>query len=186
MAGSRVVTRYIRSLLGLASEMGVLEKVHADMQLISATCNNSREFVLMLKSPIIKHDQKRSILEIIFKRKVNALTLSIFDIITRKNREPLLPSIAGQFHQAYNEHKGIGQASVTTTIALDAKTRKEIEDIAKKLSERTKIELEEKVNEDLIGGFVLNVGDKQVDASIRSKINLLKVKFSENPYIKEF
>jgi F-type H+-transporting ATPase subunit delta len=61
-----------------------------------------------------------------------------------------------------------------------------MEDMAKGLSGMENVELEERVDKDLIGGFVLNVGDRQVDASVRSRLKALKLKFSENPYIKEF
>lgn len=186
MASTRVASRYVKSLLGLAVEQKALDQVHADMQLFSKTCKNSKELMLMLKSPIIRHDQKRAILESLFKSKVSALTMSFIDIITRKNREPLLPAIASEFHNAYNDYKGIGRASITTTVAMDDKTRKEVEAIVKKLSNRAAIELEEKVDQDLIGGFILNVDDRQIDASIKNKLKTLKLKFSENPYIKEF
>lgn len=186
MASTRVASRYVKSLLGLAVEQNSLDKVHEDMKLFASVCENNAGLVMMLKSPIIKHDKKKAILEKIFQGKVTTLTMAIIDIITRKNREPLLPEIAREFHNAYNDFKGIGKATVTTTVAMDDKTRKEIEAIAKKLAEKTTVELDEKVDKDLIGGFVLNVGDRQIDASIRSRLKALKVKFSENPYIKEF
>ncbi len=186
MADSRVASRYVKSLLGLAVEREALEKVHQDMVLFSKVCKENRAFTLMLRNPIIKHDKKREILEKIFSGKVNALTLAIFDIITRKNREPLLPTIASEFHLAYNEYKGVGGATVTTAVPLDAKLRSEIEKIVKKLSDKKEVEIEEKVDASMIGGFVLNVGDRQVDASIKNKLNALKVTFSQNPYIKEF
>ena len=112
--------------------------------------------------------------------------MAIIDILTKKNREPLLPGIAAEFHQAYNVYKGIQKASVISATALDAATRNEIEAIVKKLSNKTKVEIDQKVDSSLIGGFVLNVGDKQIDASIKTKLKSLQVKFSENPYIKEF
>ena len=186
MADIRAASRYVKSLLGLAVEKGVLEEVHKDMQLFSKTIDENREFKLMLLSPIIKHDIKLEILRKIFKGKVNALTISIFEIITRKNREPILASIAKEFHNAYNEHKGIGVATVTTATPLDAKLRGEIEKLVRKYSDKKEIELVEKVDKEMIGGFILNVGDKQVDASIKNKLKALKVKFSQNPYIKEF
>jgi len=186
MADSRVASRYVKSLLGLAVEKGALDKVHDDMTLFSKVCEENRAFVLMLRNPIIKHDKKRDILEKLFKGKVHTLTLAIFDIITKKNREPLLPAIATEFHVAYNDYKGVGGASVTTAIPLDAKLRSEIEQIVKKLSDKKQVEIEEKVDADMIGGFVLNIGDRQIDASIKNKLKALKVKFSQNPYIKEF
>ena len=186
MAETRVASRYVKSLLGLAVEQGALENVHQDMQLFDKICGSNTDFLLMLRSPIIKHDKKKDILEKIFKGKVHKLSLAIIDILTAKNREPLLPIIAKEFHAAYNEFKGISEASVITTFPVDEQLRSEFENIVKKLTSKEKIELEEKVDPNLIGGFILNVGDKQIDASIKSKLRILKVKFSENPYKKEF
>lgn len=186
MGHLRVVSRYVKSLLDLAVERGVLEQVHKDMQLFSKVCRENLTFTLMLRNPIIKHDKKRNILEKLFKGKVHDLTMAIFDIITRKNREPLLPEIATEFHNAYNVYKGIGKASVTTAIPLDAASRKELEKIIKGILDKDQIELEENVDSEMIGGFILNAGDRQVDASIKNKLKSLKVKLSENPYIKEF
>lgn len=183
---SRVATRYVKSLLDLAVSQGVLDKVHDDMKLFSATVERSNDLALMLKSPVIKHDKKRSILEALFKSRVNALTMAFIDILTRKNREPLLAEISGEFHNAYNNFKGIGRASITTTVAMDDKTRQQVEAIVKQLSNRKQVELHESVDKDLIGGFILQVEDKQIDASIKNQLKKLKLKFSENPYVKDF
>lgn len=181
-----VASRYVKSLLGLAVEKGALDQVHADMQLFTKVVEENRDFKLMLRSPVIKHDKKNDVLKSIFQGKVNALTLAIFDIITRKNREPILPAIASEFHNAYNAYKGIGEATVTTAVPMDKELRSEIEAIAKKVSDKTQLELQEKVDPEMIGGFVLKVGDQQIDASLKNKLNVLKIKFSHNPYIKEF
>lgn len=185
MSEIRAASRYAKSLLGLASEQKVLEEVHADMLNFLSICEQNRDFTLMLKNPIIKHDKKRAILEKIFS-KSNKLTLAIFDIITRKNREPLLPAIAREFHNQYNVFKGIEVATVTSAIALDKNTKKELEAIVKSISQYDKVDLKEKVDADIIGGFILNVGDRQLDDSLRSKIKALNLKFSQNPYTKEF
>jgi F-type H+-transporting ATPase subunit delta len=186
MADIKVASRYVKSLLELAVEQGALDQVHDDMLLFSKVCRENHNFTLMLKSPVIRHDLKRSILQKLFAGKVHKLTLAILEILTHKNREALLPAIATEFHNAYNTYKGIGTATITTTSPMDSKLRSEIETLVKKLSDRKNVELEEKVDKELIGGFILNVGDKQIDASIKSKLKSLKMKFSENPYIKEF
>jgi F-type H+-transporting ATPase subunit delta len=183
MADSRAISRYVKSLLGLAVEKNALESVHNDMLLFTKICDENRSFELMLK---IRHDKKREILEKIFQGKVNPLTMAIFDILTRKNREPLLPGIAKEFHTAYNIYKGIGKAFITTAVPLDSQLRTEFENIVKRLSEKDKVELTEKIDKEMIGGFILNVGDRQIDASMKNKLQALKVKFSHNPYIKEF
>jgi len=186
MAESRVASRYVKSLLGLAVEQNALETVHNDMISFSKVCAENRAFTLMLRNPVIKHDKKKEILNAIFGGKVHALTTAIFEIITKKNREPLLPAIAKEFHIAYNDYKGIGEASVTTAFPLDARLRAEIEQIVKKISDKKQVEIVEKVDAEMIGGFVLNVGDRQIDASIKNKLKALRVKFSQNPYVKEF
>lgn len=185
MAESRVASRYVKSLLGLAVEQNALEEVHNDMQLFAEVCRGNREFEVVLKSPVIKHNLKASILKKIFKGKVHSLTMAIFDILTRKNREPLLPAIAREFHTAYNIHKDIQTASITTTFEVDKALRAEIEGMVKKLSGKKSVELVEKIDEELIGGFILNVGDRQIDASLKNKLKRLKVKFSQNPYLAE-
>lgn len=185
MANSRVASRYIKSLLGLAVEEGAIEEVHKDMQMFTAICKGNRDFVLMLRNPVIKHDVKRGILERTFKGKVHALTMAILGILTRKNREAILPDIAREFHHAYNEYKGVGSATVTTAVPIDAALRAQIELLVKQISMKSTVEVEEKIDPEMIGGFVLNVNDKQVDASIKSKLQALRIKFQQNPYIKE-
>lgn len=185
MADSRAASRYVKSLLDLAVDKKALEEVHRDMRLFSATIASSRPLELLLNNPVIKHDQKLAVLKKVFGGKVHNLTMAFFEIITRKNREPILSTVAREFHNAYNEYKGIGKATVTTAIPLDAKMREEFEGLVRSYSDRKQIELIEEVDPDLIGGFVLSVGDRQVDASVRNKLKTLKVKFGENPYIKE-
>jgi F-type H+-transporting ATPase subunit delta len=186
MVDSRAASRYVKSLLDLAVEKNALESVHDDMLLFSKICDENRAFELLLRNPIIRHNKKREILERLFEGRVNPLTMAIFDILTRKNREPLLPGIAREFHTAYNAYKGIGKAFIITAVPLDSQLRTEFENIVKRLSEKDKVELTEKIDKEMIGGFILNVGDRQIDASMKNKLQALKVKFSHNPYIKEF
>ncbi|MEJ1239130.1 ATP synthase F1 subunit delta [Chryseolinea sp. T2] len=186
MVDSRAAARYVKSLLELAVDKNVLEEVHKDMLLFSKIVRENKPFELLLGSPIIKHDKKRDVLEALFKGKVNALTMSILDILTKKNREPLLPAIAAQFHNAYNEYKQIGKATVTTAVPLDDALRTQIRALVQQLSKKSDVDLTENIDKNMIGGFVLNVGDRQIDASLKNKLKSLQVKFSHNPYIKEF
>jgi F-type H+-transporting ATPase subunit delta len=186
MSNTRVASRYAKSLLELAAEKGALEAVHNDMVEFSKVCHENRDFTLMLKNPIIKHDKKRTILKKVFEGKVHELTMAIFDIITRKNRESVLPAIAQEFHSQYNFHKGIEVANVVTAVPLDKDLKSKIEKIVYQVSPFDKVELKEVVNEEIIGGFVLTIGDRQIDDSLKSKLKALELKFSQNPYTKEF
>ena len=113
--------QYAKSLLMLAQEQKSLDAVHDDMVLFSKTCEESRELKLILENPIVSHGKKLDILNGIFGGKVNDLTIAIFNIITRKNREAILYSISKEFHFQYNIIKGVGQASIVTSTVLDKK-----------------------------------------------------------------
>ena len=185
MSEYRIASRYAKSLLELADEQGALEDVNKDMQMFADLVEENRDFELLLKSPIVVHSKKLAILNQVFKGKVNDLTLKIFEILTNKNREAYLPAIAVEFHHQYNTRKGIEEATVTTTFELDEELRKEFKSVVGKISGKD-AELAEQIDEDLIGGFVLKIGDRQIDDSISARLSALRLKFSQNPYIKEF
>jgi F-type H+-transporting ATPase subunit delta len=169
-----VAHRYAKSLLDLAVEKKVVDAVYADMQSFQETCDASHELVSAMKSPIIKHTTKLTVLTKLFKANFNPVTFSIFEIITNKNREMLLPAIATAFVNQYKAFKGIIKAEVSSASALTADQKKQIISIVK-ASQGKDVELIEKIDESLIGGFVLRVGDQQVDDSIKRKLNDLKV-----------
>ena len=98
----------------------------------------------------------------------------------------VLPEIAKEFHTQYNFHKSIQVAKVITAVPLDKDLKSKVEKIVNQISVFDKVELKEEVNEEIIGGFVLTVGDRQIDDSLKSKLKALELRFSQNPYIKEF
>jgi F-type H+-transporting ATPase subunit delta len=180
MADIKAASRYVRSLLNLAVEKGVLDQVHNDMVSFDKVLNENRAILTMLRSPIIKHYKKRNILKALFENRYNALTVSFFKIITEKNRESLLPLIAKEFHTAYIAHQGIGKASVVTAVPLDNELREQILGVAKRIVGKSKVELSEVVDPSIIGGFILNAGSQQVDSSIKHKLKILQLNFNNN------
>ena len=186
MKESRVSHRYAKSLLGLALEKGQLEQVHEDMRMVLETIRNSHEFGVLLKSPVVKADKKQEILKAIFGGQIGVITSEFLDIITRKRREGELEGIAEAFVTQYRTHKQILTAVITTANGLDEKLREQVLDIVKQSAGGKSIELVEKTDRSLLGGFVLRVGDKQVDSSVIRQIRNLDRNFSENPYIKEY
>ena len=185
MQETRVASRYAKSLLQLTEEKGELEKAYEDMQLLANTCKENKELILLLKSPIIKQDKKKAILNALFSSKMSKVSESFINIIVSKGRENYLPAIAKEFLAQYKVHKGIQTATVSSAVKLDEKTRKQIEEMVKK-SSGSEVELLEKVDKDLIGGFVLRVGDNEINASIKSKLHKLSQEFSKNEYIKDY
>ncbi|MEO9483289.1 MAG: ATP synthase F1 subunit delta [Ekhidna sp.] len=179
MSAGRIAIRYATPILELAEENKVLDAVKADMESFLTVCEESRDFSLMLKSPIISHLRKADILKKVFTGKVNELTLKAFDIITRKSRENLLENIAEEFLHLYNAKKGLAEVSVTTSIELDADMRKAFETLAKEITGKEPL-LTGKVNPDIVGGYILKVGDRQLDDSVSGQLKELKLKFSKN------
>lgn len=174
MSVGTVASRYAKSLIELAQEKNVVEDVYQDMLLFNSVASANRGLMLALKSPVVRHEKKLGILKAIFKDKVSPVSYSIFEIITRKNRESILDSIAAEFITQYNSYKGIQKALVTTSIPLNATLRDKFTKIVADATGRT-VELEEKVDERLIGGYILRVGDRQIDASLKSRLNELKL-----------
>lgn len=174
----RVASRYAKSITGLAEEQKVLDQVKADFELFVQVYEENRDFQLMLESPIIGHDKKRKILSMIFDGKLQKLTMTFFDIITKKNRESDLYGIAKQILVQYNLLKGIQIAEVSTPVPLSAALKKQFSDVVSKAVGKDVI-LSDKVNEDLIGGYILRVEDKQIDNSLKSSIEKLRYKFKD-------
>ncbi len=178
---SRVAKRYAKSLLDFAIERGVLEEVRADMALIDGTCRASRDLVAMLRSPVIKLDVKAKALSKIFANKVNKITIEFVRIVAKKKRDEIIPEIAQAFAGVYLEFKGIQKAEVTTAIALTEAERKKVLKFIANISEN--VELREKIDPEIIGGFIIRVGDKQYDDSVASRLLNLKTELTKNPYI---
>ncbi|WP_159470722.1 ATP synthase F1 subunit delta [Dyadobacter sp. 3J3] len=172
-----VAARYAKSLIELAKEKNVVEAVYSDMKLFLDTAQQNRGLMLALKSPVVRHEKKLAILKAIFFERVNPVSYSIFTIITKKNRESILDAIAEEFITAYDEYRGIQKATVITTTPLTEELRKQFNKIVADATGKT-VELEEKVDPALIGGYLLRVNDRQIDASLRSRLNELKLEFA--------
>jgi F-type H+-transporting ATPase subunit delta len=181
---SRVSARYAKALIDLSNERGELEKVHGDIQAFMEVAKN-REFANMLQSPVITSDKKASIFKAVFGDKISATTTAFFDIIMRKGRESSLVSIANAFVEQYKTLKNITTIKLTTaTVATDEMIATIKGKLEKSGAIQGTVDLETAVDADIIGGFVLEFGDKLYDASIASQLNELKKEFSKNDYIK--
>jgi len=168
-----VASRYAKSLMDLASENHKLDEVRNDMKLVQQVCDENREFGLFLNSPVIKTDKKIEVINSIFKGKVSALTLSFLILSVKKHRESFVPGIAKSFDEQYKRDKNILSAVITSAAGLDDKTRQKVLDLVKSQL-KGEVELVEKVDPNTIGGFILRIGDKQVDRSVARQLNNLK------------
>lgn len=182
MADQRVAARYAKSLLDLGQEQGTLEAVKQDMDLLGQVVGASRELRLLLRNPIVKHDKKLAILTALFQGKVSDLTMRFVLLLTQKNRESALESVATEFKTQYNALRGIQTAEVVSAMPLNSVSRLEMKRLVMNQTGRSEVELAEKVDSELIGGFVLRVGDVQLDESVRAGLRKVRIALQENSY----
>lgn len=173
MKNSASAIRYATALLDLAIEKSILDVVKKDIGFVLASCEQSKDLTLLLNSPIIKADKKASILKEIFEKDVNDLTLSFLQLLAEKRRENIIPQIAEQFVKLYNKQKGLEIAIVTTACGLDDEMRKKVYEVLK-AGVKSEIEIIEKIDKNIIGGFVIKLGDTQIDSSVVRSLRNLK------------
>lgn len=183
MLNPRLAGRYAKSLLDLSVEQGNLEAVYNDMLLLQGIMRSNREFVALLRSPIISADKKDKILAAVTEGRITPLTAAFNKLLVAKSRESSLPEIATAFISQYKAMKNIYTVKLTTAAPVSNAVKSAIVARIRSTSDMQYIELETTVNENLIGGFTLQAGDKLVDASIASNLKDIARQFENNDFL---
>ncbi|HUC82039.1 MAG TPA: ATP synthase F1 subunit delta [Flavisolibacter sp.] len=183
MLNPRVASRYAKSLLDLAAEKGQVEPVYSDMLYLQQLTKESRDFLNLLRSPVIKADVKTRTINAVTAGKITDLTTAFIQLMTAKAREAVLPEIITSFVNQYKERKGIKTVKLTTAIPVSQSVKSEIVAQVKKTPGYENIELQEVVDPAIIGGFVLQADDKLVDASIAYDLKHIARQFENNDFI---
>jgi len=193
MKNTRASERYAKSLLMLAIEKKILDKVKADVDLIlksfedlkadvdliSKSFEDSREISNLYLSPIIPINHKLSITKKIFKGKVNEHTLNLLTNLVLRKRDNLIESILHKFDELYNAQMNIEESLITTTFDLDQKSLEVVKDFAEKITNKN-ISLVNNINKEIVGGFNLKIGDRMIDCTVSSKLKSLRKKLINN------
>ena len=183
MRNLRVTGRYAKSLIDLAVEKNSLEQVHQDVLFLQQVCRVSRDFVLMLSSPVINPDKKLKVLEKVGAGRISPLTSAFNALLVRKGREGELPGILDAFIEQYNQIMDIHTVKLTTAALVGEGVQNELKEKIRQDLGLTKVVLETGVNADLIGGFTLEFDGKMVDASVAKELNDIRKQFTQNAYI---
>jgi F-type H+-transporting ATPase subunit delta len=184
MRNPRLASRYAKSLVDLAVEKNQLEAVYSDMQLLKAICQSNPDVVALLKSPVIKADKKRIILEAIFAGKISDMTTGFIRLLVSKGREAVLSEIADAVESQYNAINHIVKVKLSVATPIDSEMVQLITDKVAASSGKTVV-INTVVNPDLIGGFVLETGNELFDASILRDLQDIKKQFLKNIYVSE-
>jgi F-type H+-transporting ATPase subunit delta len=178
MSEVKVASRYAKSLIDLAQEQNILESVKNDIELFIDTCQANPTLRAVLKNPIIGPDKKTHILNAVFAGRFDFLVLSFFKIVITKGRSGILYATAKEFINEYHVRKNMVKAIVTSAVALNEDNKRKIESTVTRVT-KGEVILIEKVDPKLIAGFVLKVGDKQIDTSILSQLQKLRKEFTQ-------
>jgi len=177
--------RYAKALFDLAVEDGVIDQVNDDMKLIADVLKENKELRRMLQSPVIPPARKKVVVKKIFEGKIDQRSLTFIDIIIRKGREEQIHDITLQFYESYLDYKNIAIVEVTTAAEIDKELRLKMVKLMESKTSKT-IQMTEKINPDIIGGFKLKLNDYQYDASIKQVFVKLHKEFDKNLFIKGF
>jgi len=183
MQNPRLANRYAKSLLSLAIEKNQLDTVYNDMEFLQAVAKVNREFVVVLKSPVISPEKKETIIGAVTKSKISDLTYLFIRLLIRKGREMNLPDITTAFIEQFKAHRQIYSVKLTTATPVSEELKQAIVNQIKSQTALKNIELTTEVDDKLIGGFILQIGDKEVDASIAYDLSIIRKQFLNNDFI---
>jgi len=170
---SLVSVRYAKALFKLSAEKGIMEKVYKDIILLSGHYKDNDDFRMFMQSPVVKKEKKKALLQDVYKDALNPITLGAMNLIIDNNREVIIDAVFRSFTSFYREEKNIKIATLYSAFEMDKQFQDEVKLIvAKELN--CDVELSVVVKTELLGGFILKVDDKMVDASILGKLNRVR------------
>ncbi len=170
---SKISVRYAKALFAVAGDQNLLDQVHADMEMLGHASREVPAFRSFLEDPVMTPSSKRKLLHNMFEENVSKLTIDFLDLIIKNNRLSYISGVARKFGDQYREFKGITSAVLTTAEEIDESTRDKIKQLVLR-DTKNKVLLESKKDHEIIGGFILQVDDKQIDASLITQLNKIK------------
>ncbi|TDN87384.1 ATP synthase F1 subcomplex delta subunit [Salegentibacter sp. 24] len=181
MKGTRAAQRYAKAILDLAIEKNSADTVFTEMQQISQTIAKSEDLADMVKSPVVNGVVKKASLKEIFKN-AGDITQGAFDVLIENGRINILGLVARNYILRYNSLNKSQEAVVTSVVPLTAELEEKVLAKVKELT-GSGAKIKNVINKDIIGGFILRVGDLQYDASVARNLNRLKRELKNNSYI---
>ena len=179
MNESKISVRYAKALLSFAKENNATKSIKNDVELIDETCHIATDFTQVLENPVVTSSQKQNLLHQIFGAKINPITIKFLDLILKNKRETYLRDITRVFLDFYRKEKGIKKAVLTTAKPISKEMIAKIKSMLT-INFKTQIELSEKQDAKIIGGFLIRVEDQQIDSSVASKLKKIKQKIITN------
>lgn len=161
---------YSRALLTLADEAGSAEEVLEELQWLASYAESDADFSRFISSPTVDETERGASLEKMFRGRLSDLVVDTLLVINRKGRMALLPAFAETYRQDHRDLRGHVDVHVRTAVPLSAALRQKVRDAVASYS-GLEPDLHERVDESLIGGIVLLIGDRKIDASVSNEVH---------------
>ncbi|WP_158961909.1 ATP synthase F1 subunit delta [Myroides fluvii] len=173
MVSTRAAARYAKAMLEVSLEKGNVDAINGDMILISQSIAQSKELNTFLVNPIVKDQLKLNALLEVFAT-VQEGTKELFKVLQANGRFGILEAIASSFQKQYDLYKGIEKVIVTTAMPIDASIEAKVLEKVKALAPGKEAVITNIVDESILGGFILKIGDIQYNASLANQLQVLK------------
>ena len=167
-----VARRYSAALFEVAKKRGEVEAVQTNLHEVSDTVRSSRELMSVMHHPLLTLEKKQAVLRGVFGGRVRPDVEKFLFLIVEKNRAVMLPQIVEEFDRMVDEFRGQADAEVVTAQPLSAEQTANLE-LALQKRFGVKVRLKTRIDPEILGGLQVQVGDKLLDATVRSKLNRL-------------
>ena len=164
-----VARRYADALFQVALKRDEVDEVVTNLHEVAAAVQGSRELMSALHHPLLTQEKKQSIVKGVFGQNVHADVVRFLFLVIQKDRAILLPQIVEEFDRFVDEYRGEADALATSAVPL---TPQQIAHLETALNEKfgVKVRLKTKVDESILGGLIVRVGDKLIDSSVATRL----------------
>tara|TARA_Y100001968_G_scaffold327963_1_gene374135 strand:+ start:947 stop:1495 length:549 start_codon:yes stop_codon:yes gene_type:complete len=168
-----ITTPYAEAFLQVAESRNEVDKVVAQSKSILKLWNASPEFQEAMASPVLEVGAKKAALEKMFSKQITPSFLNLLKLLADRNRIGFLNSVLERLLELYREQRNIALATVTSASELSDDQQTELLQKVQDVAGTENLELDLKIDPSLIGGFVINVGSKVIDASLSGQVRRL-------------
>ena len=169
---------YALSLLQLASANHQQEPVLEELETMLEHFDRQPEFERLFVDPAIDEEERAGILERVLRGRANDLVVNTLHVMNRKGRAGLVRHLAQAYRQELEKINDVIEATATTAVPLTAATRSRLVEALERFTGK-KVLLDETVDDGLIGGMFLRLGDRKIDSSIARELWRVGVRLHE-------
>ena len=168
-----IANRYAEALFQLSEEENITKEIYNELHDVVEVIKNNKELDNVLKSPLVAKNEKTQLIEALFNNKINNDLKNFLKILVEKGRISSLKSIKLTFKELLNDKHNIIEGTVISAIAL---TEKQVKELEEKLSKKynKNVTLENEVDQSILGGVLVRLGNTQIDGSVKTRLNNIK------------